>query len=429
MTKFKLREGIFPVTLLAYDAIGTRYWNVIFNNSTRWVLLAILCFSVLMRGHLLLAFRTRWGAVLAAYLVWCICTVEWSEVPQLSLMKSIALIVGVLTLFGAGQAWTFHSERNAPFSFLLPMVVLALFAGLFDRGAGHTSGTIKIYQGLSANPNHLGAMVAMSFPYAVWQAYKNTGRIGAYVISLSIITSLLVLLWFSGSRAAMLAALSTFAVFLVALSPKKRTMAFGLLGILSLGAAIAVPAIQTSVYGRFVLKGNATNEDVLSTRRGVWAKSYELAEQGGVLGGGYGVTIGHTDFSGGVTAVGYGREKGNSQLAVWEETGMVGLALYALLIFGIMLGLGSSLTKIKDRESKVKLGLLFGAILGFTIHSVFEAWWVAPGAAEFAFFWAMVGAAYGVVRRTSFSRQHVRSARYQMTRGRAVPSLVTGHDS
>ena len=105
---------------------------------------------------------------------------------------------------------------------------------------------------------------------------------------------------------------------------------------------------------------------------------------------------------------------------------MVGLVLYVLLILGIMLGLGSSFAKIKDQESKVQLGLLFGAILGFTIQSQFEAWWVAPGSAEFAFFWAILGAAQGLVRRTSFRRQHVRNARYQTTGARAAPSVVTG---
>ena len=428
MTHFKLREAIFPVTLLAFEAVGVKYWNVIFNDATRWVFLAILCISVLMRGHFFLAFRTTSGFLLGAYLFWCICTIAWSEVPQLSALKSIALIVSVMAFVAAGQAWTFYSERNAPFGFLLPIVVLSLFAGLFDRGAATEFGTIKIYQGLTGNPNYLGAIVAMSFPYALWQAYKNSPRADAYVISLSIIAALLVLLWFSGSRASMLAALSIFAVFFVALSPKKRIMAFGLIGVLSFGAAIAVPAVQASLYERFIVKGNLREHGaILATRQDLWSESYEFAKQGGVVGGGYGVSIGRPTFSLGLTAVGYGREKGNTPLAVWEETGMVGLALYVLLILGIMLELGSSLAKIKDRESKVKLGLLFGAILGITIQSIFEAWWVAPGSAEFVFFWAMVGAAYGVVRRTSLSQQQARSARYQTARARAVSSLVTGH--
>jgi O-antigen ligase len=434
MTYFKVREAIFPITLLAFEAIGVKYWNVIFTNSTRWVLVAILFLSVLMRGQFLLAFRTRSGFLLAAYLFWCTFTITWSEMPELSMLKSIALIVIVMALSAAGQAWTFHSERNAPFGFLLPIVILALFAGFFDRGAAYTQGTIKIYQGLSGNPNFLGAIAAMSIPYAVWQAYKNRTRMGAYVICISIITGLLVALWYSGSRSSMLAALSIFTVFFVALSPKKRIMAFGLVGVLSLSAAIAAPAIQASLYERFVVKGDLRDQDVFATRQEVWSKSYDLAQQGGVVGAGYGVTIGapigFSVLSFGLTSVGYGREKGNTALAIWEETGMVGLVLYVLLILTIMLELGFCFARIKDRDRKVQLGLLFGAILGFTIQSFFEAWWVAPGSAEFAFFWAIVGAAQGLVRRANFRgqpvRQRVLNARYQTTGARAAPSAVTG---
>ena len=109
---------------------------------------------------------------------------------------------------------------------------------------------------------------------------------------------------------------------------------------------------------------------------------------------------------------------------------MVGLVLYVLLILTIMLELGLCFARIKDQDRKVQLGLLFGAILGFTIQSFFEAWWVAPGSAEFAFFWAIVGAAQGLVRRANFRgqpvRQRVLNARYQTTGARAAPSAATG---
>ena len=39
----------------------------------------------------------------------------------------------------------------------------------------------------------------------------------------------------------------------------------------------------------------------------------------------FGNSIGGGSFAGGLTAVGYGREKGNTQLAIVEETGLVGL--------------------------------------------------------------------------------------------------------
>jgi O-antigen ligase len=408
VTKFRMRDAIFPLTLVAFEAVGVRYWQIVFTDKTRWLFLAILFLSVLTRGGLLLAFRNGVGVVLGAYILWCACTTLWSESPQLSLMKSLALAVTLPAFFGAGSAWTFNSERSAPFGFLLPIVVLALFAGLFDRGAAIQGGTIQTYQGLTGNPNYLGGIVAMAFPYAIWQAYITRATGTRYLLAYGVLAALAIVLWYAGSRASMLAVLMTLVGFILALGRAKRTIAFSLI-LLSIGVAVAVPAIQTSVYERFVVKGNVETGDALYTRREVWAESYELAKQGGITGAGYSVSIGGGDFAGGLTVVGYGREKGNSQLAIWEETGLVGLALFALLILMIISDLGSNIFKIKDAQRRVELGLSAGAIVGFTVHSVFEAWWGSPGAPEFAFFWSMVGGAYGIVRRTSFDRRRERA--------------------
>lgn len=428
MIHLKLREAVFPVALLAFVAAGVRYWNVIFNDEIRWLFLVVLMFSVVIRGQSLLAFRGKVGLLLGTYLIWCMCTIAWSEVPELSLLKGLALVMTVTAFAGAGHAWTLYSRGDAPLGFLLPIVLVALSAGLFDRGAATQMGTVEIYQGLTGNPNHLGAIVAMGFPYGVWQAYTNKSNRVRYFLSLGIVVALLGMLWLSGSRASMLCVLLIFTGFMTALNPLRRMMTLCLIGVLVGGAAIAVPAIQASMYERWVVKGNEEG-GMLFTRQQVWEESYELAKQGGAFGGGFGVTIGSpNEFSLsklGLRSVGYGREQGNTQLAVWEQTGMVGLVLYAALILGIVLELGLSLRKIRDRQSKVELGLLFGTVLGFLAQSVFEAWWVAPGSAESALFWAVLGAAYGTMRRTSSRQQHLRYARRRTTMaGATSPGLI-----
>ena len=40
--------------------------------------------------------------------------------------------------------------------------------------------------------------------------------------------------------------------------------------------------------------------------------------------------------------------------------------------------------------------ILLGALAGQTAQSLFEAWWVAPGSPEAAYFWAMSGVAIGL---------------------------------
>jgi hypothetical protein len=121
---------------------------------------------------------------------------------------------------------------------------------------------------------------------------------------------------------------------------------------------------------------------VLYTRREVWQISYDQAKKGGWLGGGYGVTIGDTEFEGGFTAVGYGREKGNSQLAIIEETGLIGFALYLNSLLPLFSSLLKSQKRWRRRPEKVLRGIVTGTLFGMLISSVFEAWWVAPSSPE-----------------------------------------------
>jgi O-antigen ligase len=97
-----------------------------------------------------------------------------------------------------------------------------------------------------------------------------------------------------------------------------------------------------------------------------------------------------------LTAVGYGREKGNSQLAIVEETGVIGLVFYAFFLSALFSYLFRAFRGASDERAKVALGLVTGALLGMTFQSVFEAWWVAPGSPESAFFWAIAGLGLGL---------------------------------
>jgi hypothetical protein len=401
-----IRNALFPLTLLAFEAVGVRYWNTIFSLPVRWLCLGILLLLVLIRGEIRGLFVWKASILLWAYVLWCAFTIAWSELPELSTLKVAALIMLVIAFVGAGQAWSY---RNPTLGYMLPIVVLTLFAGFFDRGAGEQAGSIEIYSGLAGNSNYLGAIAAMSFPYGLWRAYSS-GRKGKGFLVWSGVTAMLVgVLWLAGSRAAMLCTLAIVLGFVAALKPGKRIMIVGVAGVLGLGAVIAVPAVKSSLYERFIVKGNTEDTGgALASRQEVWAESYEQALKGGVLGGGYGVTIGGGDYSFselGLSAVGYGREKGNTQLAVWEETGLVGLGLYALLVVAVILELGGGFSRLRDQEAKVKLGLLLGAIMGFLVQSCFEAWWVAPGSAESAYFWATLGAAYGTLRRARAPQQ------------------------
>src|SRR5262249_43946651 len=143
----------------------------------------------------------------------------------------------------------------------------------------------------------------------------------------------------------------------------------------------------------YIFKRSGEESGILFSRRSVWQKSYENAEEGGLFGAGYGVTVGDTAFEGGLTAFGYGREKGNAQLAIVEETGLVGLGFYLILLLTLFTRLVGAHMREKNSDIKVALGIVTGALAGFTMMSVFEAWWVAPGSPESAYFWSLAGVA------------------------------------
>ena len=119
---------------------------------------------------------------------------------------------------------------------------------------------------------------------------------------------------------------------------------------------------------------------------------------GGWLGFGYGASEGKTEFSLTSTLISnhYGREKGNSQLAILEETGIIGFILYLIVVLLLTLKLFILFVRSKDPEIRALIGLLAGAFFGMILHSSFEAWWNSPGSPESIYFWTLVGIIKGL---------------------------------
>ena len=71
----------------------------------------------------------------------------------------------------------------------------------------------------------------------------------------------------------------------------------------------------------------------------------------------------------------YIREKGNSILALIEETGLIGLIFFLLPLFYITLKIFKSPeSQITDHRS-----LITAALAAMLVHAQFEAWWVGVG--------------------------------------------------
>jgi hypothetical protein len=410
LTRKSWREILpFPLALLAFAGVGVRYFNIVFTTNTRWLFLALLIALLLLQRRIFSGFKSRFGWVLALYFIWSLGTVLWSEVPNLSLLKSVALILTTSAFLSGGYYWATAVSPDKTFTYLIPLTCLALIASL--AGAGGRPADIhglRLYEGLAGNSNFLGMLVAIGTPFLLLQLYRAffhrcSFHVRALLVALAgCLGAALVL---SASRASMLCALITIFFAVVTLTANKKAIVVLILSFVSLSTVLILPQIQTSIYRRLVVKGNQHGE-IFFSRYGPWKESYDAALKGGYFGAGYGVSVGDTNFSLGLTAESYGREKGNSQLAIWEETGLVGLALYSILLFGILRDIYDGMSAARnDADLRFMLGVSFGIVLGMTAQSVFEAWWSAPGSLEAAAFWSVVGVGTGLSRRARASRR------------------------
>ncbi|MFO1316193.1 MAG: O-antigen ligase family protein [Burkholderiales bacterium] len=389
---------VFPVAVLAFVAPAVAYVNVLFTTTTRWVVAGVLLLALIATGRAFAILRHDVGSALLAYVAWCVLTSAWSDVPELTLMKSGALALVGVGMFAGGQLWASRRGWDQSLDFLSPVLALALFAGVFGQSAIESSSELLVlYEGLTGNPNMLGSLMNMAIPLLLWQCYSNRTSRGRLVLWLGLLGIIVGVLLLSVSRSSILAALVTCVVFLSVVGIRRIAIAYALATVVAAGTLFAAPDVYDTLAQRYILKVRpGTEPELFGSRQEVWEESYELAVQGGLVGGGYGVTIGETAFRGGLTAVGYGREKGNSQLAIMEETGVVGLLLYLIFLAVLFRKAAWPMRQAPDRDMKVMGALVFGALAGQTVQSLFEAWWVAPGSPEAAYFWAMSGVAVGL---------------------------------
>ncbi len=111
--------------------------------------------------------------------------------------------------------------------------------------------------------------------------------------------------------------------------------------------------------------------DILATRAILWEPSYEAAKLGGVTGIGYGMSASGIyvyeaeDLS--KDQENYYREKGNSTLAIIEETGLIGIVIVFSLFFVWF-------RKTFECKQNIADLILLSLTFGFIVQSNFEGW-------------------------------------------------------
>lgn len=402
MTPPWLRGAIFPLTIFSFVATGISYANVVFTSSARWLFLALLGVAIVRAGRAFSVMNNRFGLLVFIYCGWALLTSVWSIVPDLSLAKGIASIFTILIFTAAGRYWANGWTTVRPVYFLAP-IALAGLASTFGGVTQSAGRGLELYQGITGNPNLLGLLVAASLPpvgFVMYRAFSQRSKTLLRILSVVAMLILLVLLWRSASRSALLCALCVVGFAGLALRASKMfVVALMAVNIVAI-TTIAVPEINDHMYERLILK-NSAEGDIFFSRREPWRESMEGAIEGGWFGLGYGASFGDSEFDLGLTAFGYGREKGNSQLAILEEMGIVGAVIYALLVLTILVELVSGFRRAPTREMRMEMALLVGLVFGLLMQSVVEGWWTAPGSAESAIFWSTVGVASGLARRAA----------------------------
>lgn len=393
---------LFPLAICGFAAINVAYLDVAFTTVTRWVAPALLALFLLFRRDLFGLFRLNYWPTLVGWLIWNIATTFWSEQPLLSLAKSLAMASTVVIFIGGGTYWA-RSRPGSSLSYLLPLVGIALFAGLPGMvSLVRNSAGVQLYRGLALNPNDLGEYASISFIYVLYAIHdlwaRNRGRLAIASWGL-IAVALLALVWISGSRESLLCLVPVSLAFLVAVVSRRAVVLSSLGAAFVVGCVLLLPPNTTAPLSRpvmsFAMKGRS---DLLFSRRHFWARSYRAAIAGGVAGLGFGVNAGKpVHFEPRLlTARASVRAKANSQLAMIEETGLIGFAAFMAVLIQMFPPLLAGIRRANGTR-RMELLLLAGILVSLSIRSVFESWWTAPGSLDSVLFWATAGVAGGLV--------------------------------
>ncbi|MGO9171307.1 MAG: hypothetical protein ACLP7P_05000 [Rhodomicrobium sp.] len=390
MNRYPLFFLLFSLTLVAFAVVDVRYLGLVFNQAVRWVFLVLLFAFLLWRGSLGRGLQGGVGALILMYTCWIIATVFWSEVPALSLPKAFVNAIVVLTCVSAGFTWANAMAPNhslTVYASISAVTVISGVAGVTVPEATMDTGSVVLYSGLAYNPNLLGILIIMSMPWALWFYDESRNKpLRRRILAFFCLALLLATLLFTGARSSILSVGVVVLVYLL-YAGFGRSLAILAVGV---SALLVFPSLIDWAWS-LIQKGQQESGDILYSRREVWEASLAGAEQGGMFGVGYGVSAGEHVFEGGFSAIGYGREKGNSALAVIEELGQIGFVLYVLLMLGLLWRLISAAHVAPSRAMRIQIALVLGTLLALIISSQFEAWWTAPGSPPSPFFWALSG--------------------------------------
>lgn len=393
--KWNRRGTLLAIGLVATVGPSLAYVNTVFNPGIRWLILLFLMVGLLLSRNLLMGLRGYTQIFVLGLLALVVLSTLWSPVPQLSGTKGITFGMVMIAYSGAGALWMCQAKRKNVLNVFWPMNLIVLIAGL--GGAENFSAQVQVneivtlHRGLAYNSNFLGMIILGVLPLPLWRiSQSNISQLERrfYYVLLAVLFYLLAA---SFSRASFLGAAILSLFFIMGLGMTRFTLA--LVATLTVLAVIPIwfPVLAADMIAAYIYKGAIDTSSVLQSREFAWSESYEGAIQGGIFGLGYGVSYGFENYSLGLGASHYGREKANTFLAITEEVGLFGLTLFLGLLLSTILRGFTAIYLAHDRNDRLLLFILTGYIIALTVHAQFEAWMFSPGGALSPAFWAAIG--------------------------------------
>lgn len=394
-------EVVFPLTVLAFLGQGTQFVDVTHLSKIRFVLLFTIFFYLFLNKKFFTYIENKLFVLfLLVYLMFCVTTTLWSDIPLLSFSKSVAFLFTVIIMVSVGCVWVTKFGYKNSLEWVFPILIITLISGIFGGKANDQIGDVLVYGGLSGNANNFGFLTAIIFPLILWRCYcvkDNKKSLLFWIIFLMIDVKFLFASFSRSSTANFLCVILFFAISLPL--SKKILITFGVIFSLILLLVMMPVSLLESVAMKHIVKGGdyavkgALTDQILHSREDAWQESWNNAMRGGFIGAGFSVSIGDTHYKIGQAL--YGREKGNSQLAILEETGIVGFLLSLFLILLFFIYIIPYYMRFSGDE-KVMLGLVLGSICGLLAESFVEAWWDSLGP-EVICFWMLIGLVFGII--------------------------------
>jgi O-antigen ligase len=339
--------------------------------------------------------------------IWTLITSIWSLNPSVTFQRSLYLLL-VINFSLLASVILLKNKSNL-FSLLSGLLLVTVFSSLFSLlyslpDNSWTGGNGNGFMGFTVHQNTLGSLILFSIPSIIYYYFFKVSlngsnskfRIQNSAFLLLFLLSLLIL-FLSHSRASLLSFLIL--TFLTGLFYKAKLtiVVVSLIIIFLILITVSIPVSYLHIKS-YITKNTSS---LLENRIRLWESSYQAADYGGLTGIGFGIS--HPEVKNfskdGVYKEGrIIREKGNSFLALIEETGLIGFAFFLVPLFVIIsknLQILSGYSKIinstgnqaiKHSNNPKALSLLPEAtsfslftfhvliIFSLLIHSQFEGW-------------------------------------------------------